>query len=72
MEEEHDKKWTKDQNAQYKKWKKEWKAQGEYKVNEILGWRIEGVEGGNQSLKIHKKKMDRNIISLQTIAGSLE
>ncbi len=41
MEEEHDRKWTKDQNVHTQNEGRECKAQGEDKVNEITRWRIE-------------------------------
>ncbi len=61
MEETKDKKWTKNQNVNIENEGREWGAQEEDMVDEILNWRIKGVEEDNWNLGNYKKKMDKDI-----------
>jgi len=72
LEKEHDRKWAKDQNVHIENKRREWRAQGEDGADEIPSWKIEGVEEDGWSLGIYRKKMDKNIVSLQTTAKGLE
>jgi hypothetical protein len=46
-------------------------VQGEDRANDILDWRIKGVEEG-QSLGNHRKKMGKDFVYLQIAKGGLE
>jgi hypothetical protein len=50
LEEVEDKEWTKNQNINIENDGREWGAQGEDMADEILNWKIKGVEEDNWSL----------------------